>query len=193
MIDIRNFPFFSNNQSTLKETSKDDHDGTVCYMTESLLPAINFDGVKEEYIRALHVHESPKSNDALVILPNRKAVFIEFKNGKMTDKKVFSVRKKILDSMLIFTDIVGVGITQTRVQMEYILVYNEDVNPDPADDPETNIQSSENRDSITRIFSRLANEEFVKFGLKAFEKYCFHKVHTYSKEEFERHFVQSIS
>ena len=109
--------------STLKETSCDNRNKkTSNYMTKSTLPAVNFDEVKSEYIGNLRLTDTPKSNDALFFDKKEVPFFIEFKNGKI------DIKKKIYDSVLIFTDIVDVGITELRQNMEYILVYNKDAN-----------------------------------------------------------------
>lgn len=49
MIDLSKYLIFENNKKTFKETSKDDHDGSITYMTESQYQVISFDDVKEEY------------------------------------------------------------------------------------------------------------------------------------------------
>lgn len=40
-------------------------------------------------------------------------------------------------------------------------------------------------DDFARRMGGLAGEEYVCFGLKMFEKYCFAKVHTYTEREFQ--------
>ena len=52
--------------STLKETSIDNHDGkNIKYLTQSTLGVIDFDDVKNDYIRNLAISRPPSSNDAL--------------------------------------------------------------------------------------------------------------------------------
>ena len=97
-------------------------------MTESEVPAVDFDLVKEKYIEDLGLSDVPKSNDALLDMGKGKLAFIEFKNGYIDSKKQFDIRKKIYDSTLIFTDIVSAGISQMRQCVEYVLVYNENAN-----------------------------------------------------------------
>ena len=81
-------------------------------MTKSERTAVNFDGVKEEYIKNLSLIKVPKSNDALFMSKDNKLIFVEFKNGFMDDKKKFDVRKKIYDSVIILTDILNLGISK---------------------------------------------------------------------------------
>ena len=47
MIDLSKYLIFENNKKTFKETSKDDHDGSITYMTESQYQVISFDDVKD--------------------------------------------------------------------------------------------------------------------------------------------------
>ncbi len=55
-------------EDTLKETSKDNSDiNNVVFMTNCSAQVINFDKVKEEYIRELNLSKSPCSVDAIVI------------------------------------------------------------------------------------------------------------------------------
>ena len=105
MVDLNAFQIFADHLSNLKETSIDKRDGTPQYMTLSTREAVNFDGVKEEYVKPLGVSEIPKSNDALFDDGKGFLVFVEFKNGFMDRPKQFAVRKKVYDSALIFTDI----------------------------------------------------------------------------------------
>lgn len=100
MIDLSKYLIFENNKKTFKETSKDDHDGSITYMTESQYQVISFDDVKEEYIKDLGLKSVPRSNDALLSLPDGSLVFVEFKNGYIDLKDQYDIRKKIFDSML---------------------------------------------------------------------------------------------
>ncbi|MBP3609495.1 MAG: hypothetical protein J6J42_04060 [Lachnospiraceae bacterium] len=187
MIKIENYTILKNHMSNLKETSKDKHDnGEIFYMTESLLPAVNFDEVKDEYIKHLSVQEVPKSNDALIEDGKGRMVFVEFKNGYMDRPKQFSVRKKIYDSALIFTDILSIGISKMRTFVDYVLVYNEEVNQDIKEEKKKYVQPSPSFDVFAKTVSGLAKEEYVGFGVNIFKNYCFREVHTYTEKEFEK-------
>lgn len=188
MIHWRDYPILTESVSTLRATSIDKHDsGSPAFMTDSEIPAVDFDLVKQKYIEDLGLSDVPKSNDALLDIGNGKLAFIEFKNGYIDPKKQFDIRKKIYDSTLIFTDIVSAGISQMRQCVEYILVYNEAANrknPDTAQ-KEREVQNSASFDGFARRMGALAGEEYVCFGIKRFEKYCFEKVHTYTEKEFQ--------
>lgn len=188
MIDFNAYSILKDNMSTLRETSLDDHDpNCIVYMTNSDRGAVNFDNVKREYIQNLHLHEEPKSNDALFVNDKGRLVFVEFKNGFMNGQKKFAVRKKIYDSIIILTDILNVGVSRLRDNMEYILVYNESVNAgekEVLEKKKVAVQHSQAFDFFAKSVSRLADEEYVCFGIRIFENYCFSKVHTYTEEEF---------
>lgn len=189
MIDLSKYLIFENNKKTFKETSKDDHDGSITYMTESQYQVISFDDVKEEYIKDLGLKSVPRSNDALLSLPDGSLVFVEFKNGYIDSKDQHDIRKKIFDSMLIFSDIVETGISHTRAEMDYILVYNQAKNPLEASSTKTKVSDSESRDAIAKKLSSLGHTEYVKFGLDIFKNYCFREVYSYTIQEFEKNFL----
>lgn len=191
MIRFEDYPILKSHLSTLKETSVDFHDQTnIQYMTASEMDAVNFDEVKEEYIRDLSLVEAPKSNDALFILKNGTLVFVEFKNGYMDKVKEYGVRKKIYDSIIILTDILGCGVASLRQNMEYILVYNESANEDQHEVIEKKkfmVQSSRAYDNLAKNIFQMARREYVCFGVNIFKNYCFKDVHTYTEKEFEEY------
>ena len=175
MIDINSYPIFLENITTLKETSRSNPDGkTETFLTESQLQVVNFDKVKEEYVRPLGLPEQPFSNDALYMDGDGNLTFIEFKDGFT---KEYDIRRKCFDSLLIFTGIIDRGTCFTRENMDYILVYA----------PEKNEKS---KDKISTYFSKKGGRELIKFRLGVFENYCFKEVHTYTPEEFEEKFVK---
>ena len=53
MIDLTHYDIFNRNMSDLKTTSIDSSKTPVLYMTNSTLPAINFDDEKSEYVNSL--------------------------------------------------------------------------------------------------------------------------------------------
>ena len=176
VINFNDYPILKDNMSTLKETSIDKHEqNKVTYMTDSDRDAVNFDNVKEAYIENLGVHEVPKSNDALFLNNRDDLVFVEFKNGFMDNAKKYAVRKKIYDSIIILTDILDKGVSHLRDHMEYILVYNESVNAgekDVLNKNEAVVQHSEAFDYFAKSVGKMANEEYVCFGIKLFGSAC---------------------
>lgn len=180
MIDVDSIELFKKNKATLKETSKDSANET--FMTNLEIEVINFDKVKEDYSKKLELQTKPKSNDAL-LYANGKLTFIEFKNGKIVQSKkntkdnasnevsAYELRRKIFDSVPIFTDIVQTNISFTRENMDYVLVYNEEKN---------------SRKMISKHLHKSAKTNFICFGLEYFKKYFFKDVFTYTQNEFEK-------
>ena len=175
--------------SNLKELSKDTSmPETECYMTESTEQAVDFDKVKTRYLNSLGLLEENASSVDGIICRDDDIIFIEFKNGSMRNEKR-KVKDKIRDSLLLFGDITGIGISHMRKYGTFILVYNEGKNP--LTDQEKRArgvgESSPSLIKIARYFSDKAEEEFIRFDLERFKKLYFKNVYTYSKERFERY------
>ena len=80
-------------KSTLKKLSYDDKNKE--YMIESDIEAIDFDKVKEIYVKnnLENVNPNPKSNDALHFSEDGIWTFIEFKNGVINNSVNFEIEK----------------------------------------------------------------------------------------------------
>jgi len=151
MIDIKNIPILNDAACPLKETSFSKIN--KYYMTDSIITVINFDSVKDKYIKNLSLSETPKSNDALYIHNNSEMYFIEFKSGDVAGE-IYNVRLKIFDSLLILTDIINKGISFTRQNLTYILVYNEEKN---------------SKTAIKKHYvESKGKENYIKFSLRRF-------------------------
>ena len=162
---------FEQCRTTMKKASWDKENKE--YMVKSELEVINFDNLKSKYCKMMKLNgEGIKSNDVLFI-KNDKFVFIEFKNGK--NIKRYDLQQKNYDSILIFNDIFNKTLKDTRIEMDYIMVYNSKYN-----------------EKLGGQFLGKMKIVTEKLGLEKFEKYFFNKVHTYSKEEFEEKFVKKI-
>jgi len=184
MIEVSD-PLFTKNISTLKETSVDTHEADhPQYMTMSQTSVINFDNVKNDYIKNLGLSDVPKSNDALYI-DDENIIFIEFKNGYIDNEKQFALRKKIYDSVLIFTDIAGFGISKMRSTVDYILVINETHNTAEATKIKNYGQPSESFNKFAEMTGKLANEKYIPYRLQIFKNYCFRNVDVLTKSDFE--------
>jgi len=191
MIDIYSFEMLRNASCSLRDASRDNHDGTDVFLTDSMIPVINFDKVKDEYVKDLKVKEAPASNDA-VYVKGEELFFIEFKAGNVQNKK-YGVRRKIFESLLIFTDIVKVGISYTRANMSYILVYADEKNP-LSEEERKEMQNSQSRVDIGKHFlENKAKKHFIRFGLERFERLYFKNVYTVTQAEFEKGFVKNWS
>lgn len=189
MINLCDFPLFLRHMTTLEESSIDSSSGTRIPMIVSLFPAVNFDEVKDEYSAIHHIPQKPKSNDALMEDGRGNLVFVEFKNCKIDKPLQYELRKKIYDSLLIFSDITSETLSYTRTALKYCLVYNETENYNNLTDDELieknkAVQNSFSYDKIAKTFLDFANKEYICFGLKMFGGYCFKEVHTYTESEF---------
>lgn len=187
--------------STLMETSKDTTKSETDngrYMTTSKMNVINFDKVKESYVKGLSVSEVPKSNDALVVVSDEEAYFIEFKNGEIDKLKNYQIKIKIYDSLLVLLDLIEKNISFSREHIHYILVYNEDVTHtshqfNKKEFEKVKVQFSPHRDKIVKRINNLAGKKYIQFGLKGFERLYFKTVNTYTKRQFEQLFVNCIN
>lgn len=186
----KNIEIFKNNISTFKETSYDKDGKTPGYMTDSEILVVNFDKVKEKYIKGLRLSSTPCSNDALYIGDDKKIFFIEFKNGIMDKHRIFKVHYKIYDSLLMFNDITNENISFCRQNMYFILVYNEERCHFGSHGQK---QEDSSKAIISKFIHDKANKKFVQFGLERFEKMYFKEVFTYTQSEFENKFLSKIS
>lgn len=192
-IEWKKYKIFKENVSTLKEISKDDSDPkNIQYMTESMNPAINFDDVKTQYANNLELSEEVVSSVDGIFESSECLIFAEFKNGKMQGEKS-KVKDKIRDSLLMFCDITGEEIADTRKYAEFILVYNIQKNPMPNQLKKASFQESQSRVNIAKYLCDKANSEFIRFGLEKFKKIYFKDVHTFSTEEFEKYLVETTN
>lgn len=190
---------FRDNMSSLRETSKDSDSSNPECMTNSEIAVVNFDKVKESYIKDMKLSFTPCSNDALYIDKNGDLYFIEFKNGIMTRPMIFNVYNKIYDSLLIFNDIVEQNISFCRKHVNFILVYNESKNLSEDYNNEGKNLSKDakikNQDcskaKIGKYFYSKAKKKYIRFGLERFEKLYFQEVFTYTQQEFEDSFLSS--
>lgn len=127
-LNYKDIKIFKDNLSSFKDTSRDSDGEAPTSMTNSEIQVINFDKVKESYIRNMSLSSTPCSSDALYIGKDEKLFFVEFKNGVMNKNKIYNVYNKIYDSLLIFNDIVQKNISFCRENLCFILVYNEQKN-----------------------------------------------------------------
>lgn len=186
MINIDNYEILKNNLSTLKEISKDDSETIAKYMTQSTLSAINFDGVKTEYLKSFHLSdELAKSCDGLLCF-NDKDILIEFKNAESI--KPSEIKIKIKESLLILTAIITQDeIIEIKNKGVFILVYNANKNPITTQEiKQKDIEEIPSSQYIKQYIFKKSGKEFIRYGLEEFKKY-FNEVHTYCQEDFEEY------
>ena len=170
--------------TSLKKASKDG----ASYMTESEIDVIDFDRCKESYARELHLSETPRSVDAVILNQRQSPIFVEFKNGFIDRMVKYEVLQKAYDSILIYMDLVETQVKEMREKAVFILVYNEGKNEGNNDEDllakRAVIQQSSSYNSFAKDLARLSNDEYVCFGLKRLKNYLFREVHTYTELEF---------
>jgi hypothetical protein len=157
------------------------------YMTSSHAKAVNFDKFKNEYIKNLQLPEAPLSCDAFIKTNTNEWFLIEFKNGKIEVRKNFEIKVKIFESLLILLDKLNKTIEFSRDNLNFILVYNENVAHGLTQFNNMGFDAIQ-----TKLFS-LANSRKIRFGLRRFQNIYFKKVFTYSKTEYENNFVLGYS
>lgn len=114
----RDFKYYS----SWSECSKDDEHNEI--MINSEVQVVDFDLVKRKYLNALgKSEECAASVDVLAEDENGDVYMIEFKNGEIDAD---NIRKKVTESLLIYTDITHKTIKDTRENLSFILVYNPD-------------------------------------------------------------------
>lgn len=190
---INKFKIFTDNFSTLKQASLDDNGDCKENMVSLETEVVDFDGVKNDYIKEMKLTKTPSSSDALYEDQKGQFYLIEFKNGRIDSRVGHSIRKKIYDSLLIFHDITKTDISFSRTHMNFVLVYNEGKNPcsgEPYADEEDGPTPS--RVAIGNYFSKKANTHFIRFDLEQFKTIYFRDIFTFSKEEFENYFLNIL-
>lgn len=159
---------------SLKETSKDDHEGlSLCdeYMTEVKTRVIDFDEVKKNYLKNKSINEdNAKSIDALY-MANEKICMVEFKNGDFSGTDII---EKAISSVLIFIDITGYNLSDFRNDSIFILVYNGDE------------KKIEYRQVAAKYKAKKSRTMYSYFGLEHLYRFCFNDVHELEKDEFNK-------
>jgi hypothetical protein len=170
---------------TLEQTSKDSDEeinpqGRGVFMTSNKKKVVNFDKFKDSVVARYAPDNSPASCDALYMQSENEWFLIEFKNGKIDKEKVFQVRGKIFQSLLLLTEKLDKTICFTRENLNFILVYNETI-------PDENIQ----RAAVGKFLYDLAGDpEFRPFGFDGLQKLYFKEVHAWTRKQFDSNFVK---
>lgn len=120
--DYTNRSWMKSKRTSLKNTSYDEEHKD--YMSDSTLNVIGFDQVKEEYLTREHLEgEMASSVDALVS-DGQYTYIIEFKNGNKIESH--QIENKLKDSVTILCDEWKRTVSQTRQEIVFVLVYNEE-------------------------------------------------------------------
>ncbi len=174
--------FFDDCLQSMKETSRDfANQESMCDLE---IEVVNFDKVKDKYVKIVCPPCGAKSVDALLRLED-KSILIEFRNkgyedDRMSGSELFGIKEKIYDSLLIYCDITEKTISNTRENLDFILVYNS--------------EKSRSREYIEdHINAKANNEEMIRFGLQKYQKLYFKHVHTYDKAKFMNYMSTMLS
>lgn len=173
--------FFSepNYRSTLHDISVDNSDkDNIKNMTESQRLAIDFDKVKEAYRQECGTPNAPICSVDALLLEEKLTVMVEFKNGilikngEAIEEEKEKIISKMRDSLLIYCDLKKQSISETRTQLKFILVYNEE----------------KNVPGIKQISGKIKKIELTSAlnNIKRFEKIYFKSVVMYSADDFDK-------
>jgi hypothetical protein len=163
---------------TLEQLSKDTDEeakpkGRGVFMTSSKKKAVNFDKFKDSITAHYALSISPNSCDALYMQSENEWFLIEFKNGRIDKEKVFQIRGKIFQSLLLLTEKLDKTIGFTRDNLNFILVYNENI---------------ARIDIGNYLYNLTDNSKFFPFGFKGLQRLYFKDVYVWSREEFDSNF-----
>ena len=147
---------------------------------ESILEVYKFEDVRDVYCyfnQLLPIEEEMNACDALYVdkKQNNEIYLIEFKNSPLSTSNIdhTEIREKILGSLLILTDICKVGISETRKNTRFILVY------------------SSAKDRIKNAEKPLAANTPKKFNFKKYEKIYYKQCLILGDEKFQQQFVDT--
>lgn len=160
--------------SDFKTTSWDGENKV--YMTESLLPTLNFDLIAKKHRDDNSYVEPLPSNDAYYVTSEGERYFIEFKNGTVKAKKI---NAKATASVLLAIEM---GLFQdfrdVQENCAYILVYNEEKYPQSAQIIDNYLQQ------LSHTPRQLEQVQSIRWIYKT--------VNSLTKKEFERSFLREI-
>lgn len=174
---IAAFPESETCRDTLRNCSADTSRRPTVYLSQSPYPVLNGDKVKTAYTRNLHCSDACLASVDALFEKDGTLFWVEFKNERVSEKNAFRIKRKAYDSLLLFLDVSGLRRQAVRDRSEFILVYGADANA--AKPAESGL------DLITDAVMKLAQTEFIRFGLDTLTGVHFRKVRTLTHEEFD--------
>jgi len=173
--DYTNRAWIRESRTSIKNTSYDKDNNE--FMTESSLNVISFDSVKEKYL-SIHDLDKSWSNSADALASDGiQTYLIEFKNGAQIDNH--QIENKLKDSVIILCDEWHRTISDTRKEIVFVLVYNEDQKKLPANDLRA-----------ISIANKSGGTQF-RFGLNKAKMYV-KKALIYNKSDFEKKLLHKL-
>jgi len=170
-------PVYDDCKATLKETSKDD--AGAYFVSDSHLEVYNFDEVKEKYYQekqlpmgemisscdALYIHE--RHDNEIYLIEFRNMIFANLVKGRTRGE----IKEKLSGSLLLLTDIIRLGISETREVANFLLVYN----------------GSKGRFEAEAL--KRSNLKSNEFNLEKYENIYYKQCLILDKKEFQKRFV----
>lgn len=157
---------------------------------------VSFDNVKKEFCKTFNKDETLMFSVDTILYNkrNNRVVMVEFKSGTLTKHVKRRIKSKLKDSILLLNHLLNKDLNYMQENMEFVLVYNLDSNPDS----QQNLSDSDPLDNdgfyeLADELIGLAEEENIRFGLEAYEDIFVKKVHTYNVEQFKRYYSDHIA
>ena len=157
---------------------------------------VSFDNVKKEFFKTFNKDETLMFSVDTILYNkrNNRVVMVEFKSGTLTKHVKRRIKSKLKDSILLLNHLLNKDLNYMQENMEFVLVYNLDSNPDS----QQNLSDSDPLDNdgfyeLADELIGLAEEENIRFGLEAYEDIFVKKVHTYNVEQFKRYYSDHIA
>jgi hypothetical protein len=157
---------------------------------------VSFDNVKKEFCKTFNKDETLMFSVDTILYDkrNNRVVMVEFKSGTLTKHVKRRIKSKLKDSILLLNHLLNKDLNYMQENMEFVLVYNLDSNPDS----QQNLSDSDPLDNdgfyeLADELIGLAEEENIRFGLEAYEDIFVKKVHTYNVEQFKRYYSYYIA
>lgn len=152
-----------------------------CIVYEDKSEVLNFDAVEDCYYNNLpnDLHAKKiRTADALALSTDSNSLYmVEFKNGKYSQGEI---SEKMLDSLLLYSDITDENMSQFREKLIFILVYNADkISLRPR-----GISISPSQKKIENTVSAFANSDPILFKLGKYKGVYFKNIYTYTEEKF---------
>ena len=119
--DYTNRAWIRGKRTSLKISSFDSEKHE--YMTESTLNVIALDDLKKEYLQKIGLEENLANSADAMTADKEYTYIIEFKNGDIEPRQV---ENKLKDSVMMLCDIWRRTTSDTRKDIIFVLVYNEE-------------------------------------------------------------------
>lgn len=165
----------------LREASYDKSNNE--YLSESVLPVLNFDEMVAGYASALSI-PCPSSADAFFCASDEEGWLIEFKNGVVDRRNRHSLEKKIYDSVLVLADITGKPIEECRGKLTFVLVLNREKNTKHLKEV-TAPSDSKALSAFACMLSEKGGKRFIPYGLGKFQNYILKDIIVVDDKDFD--------